>query len=225
MIRLLLSLLAISLAAAGLVKIMRHNSMSLAENEKLNNAQSSSTEDSKDEGISSTDNSDGAGSDGADNHNDEETSATDNPNDAEISGADSSGTEYLQNAAEMITPVSFLTGSSFNGASRLASKTAHAEGFYYEPLSDALRQYMTGISYPGTGTQSEADDSDTAPQGAGSAPIPEISLDELRCANILHCGFDGNPAEGELIYREHLWHVKRTVKNGDQLAPLLSQPF
>lgn len=208
MLQLLLTLLAISLAAAGLIKAMRHNSMSLAENEKLNNTQSSSTEDSKDEGISSTDNSDGAGNDGADNHNDEETSATDNRDEA-TGSADCPGTENLQNAAEIITPVSLLTGSSLNGGSQLASRTAHAADFYYEPLSDAHRQYMTGISYPGTGTQSEAGDSEAAPQGGEPAPMFVFPFIHILYVHIPHHSFDGNPAEGRRIGKEDLWHEKR----------------
>lgn len=174
-IRLLIILFVITFASAGLLKLMQLNSMSLDEYAKLNNTQS-------DDG-SSSDNTDG--------------------NDAnENGGADGSETEKMQDPTEMITPVLPLTGASLNGDSQLGSRTTHAEGFYYEPLSDSLRQYMTGISYPETGTQSDAEDSHTSPGEPKSAQIPEITLDELRYVHILHYDFDGNPAEGELICNE-----------------------
>ena len=44
--------------------------------------------------------------------------------------------------------VSALIGASLNGSSQLKERTTYTEGFYYEPLSDNLRRYITGISYP-----------------------------------------------------------------------------
>lgn len=77
---------------------------------------------------------------------------------------------------------STLTGASLNGSSQLENRVTYTEGFYYEAISDNLRRYITGISYP--------------------AEDAEISLDELRYVHIWHYNFDGDPAEGELICNE-----------------------
>lgn len=77
---------------------------------------------------------------------------------------------------------STLTGASLNGSSQLENRITYTEGFYYEAISDNLRRYITGISYP--------------------AEDAEISLDELRYVHIWHYNFDGEPAEGELICNE-----------------------
>lgn len=55
------------------------------------------------------------------------------------------------------------------------------EHFYYAPLTDAQKEYITGCSYPDT-TEKLA-----------------ISYDDLVYLNVLHYDFDGNLAEGELI--------------------------
>ena len=80
------------------------------------------------------------------------------------------------------TPSSTLTGASLNGNTQLENRVTYTEGFYYEAISDNLRRYITGISYP--------------------AEDAEISLDELRYVHIWHYNFDGDPTEGELICNE-----------------------
>lgn len=85
---------------------------------------------------------------------------------------------------------SVLTGAILNGSSQTDSRITFAEGFYYEPLSDELRRYITGISYP-------AGFPDSARQ-------PEITVDELRYVHILHYDFEGRSAEGELICNEFI---------------------
>lgn len=82
--------------------------------------------------------------------------------------------------------LSLLTGASLNGISQLEQRTELAEGFYYEPISDKLRRYMTGISYPAA----EKDE---------NAVPPEITFEELCYLHILHYDFHGSPTEGELI--------------------------
>ncbi len=59
-------------------------------------------------------------------------------------------------------------------------RITYQEDFYYEPLSEELIAYITGVSYPAEGTE-------------------EISYDDLSYVHILHVDFDGNTAEGELI--------------------------
>lgn len=86
--------------------------------------------------------------------------------------------------------LSKLTGATLNGDSCLEQRCIVADGFYYEPVSDNLRRYMTGISYP-------------AAQEEESAP-PEITFAELRYVHILHYDFEGNSTEGELICNEFI---------------------
>ncbi len=121
--------------------------------------------------------------------------------------------------------VSSLTGAILNGDSQLEQRVTLGDGFYYEPISDNLRRYMTGISFPAEGAranglamdgsaeegssasqnpvmESSAPD-DMASEDSPDAPAsPEITFDELRYVHIWHIDFDGNPAEGELVCNE-----------------------
>ncbi len=83
-------------------------------------------------------------------------------------------TENLQNSE--------TTGALLNGNTLIEQRISHVENeaFYYEPLSDNLRRYITGVSYP-------------------AISEPAISYDELSYLHLLHYDFDGNLAEGELI--------------------------
>lgn len=63
----------------------------------------------------------------------------------------------------------------------MEDRTIFQEGFYYESLSDAVKERITGISYP-------ADDSEAA-----------ISYDTLRYVSVLYYDFDDNVQSGELI--------------------------
>lgn len=63
----------------------------------------------------------------------------------------------------------------------MKDRTTYQEGFYYEPLSDAVKERITGISYP-------ADDSEAA-----------ISYDTLRYVSVLHYDLSGDVQNGELI--------------------------
>lgn len=58
--------------------------------------------------------------------------------------------------------------------------TPYKDPFYYEPLSEELISFITGVSYPAEGTE-------------------HISYDDLRYVHILHYDFEGNICEGELI--------------------------
>ena len=62
-----------------------------------------------------------------------------------------------------------------------------AEDFYYEPLSEALKARITGISYPAEDNGNLA-----------------ISYEDLRYVHILHYNFDGMSTEGELICNEYI---------------------
>lgn len=63
----------------------------------------------------------------------------------------------------------------------MKDRVTYQEGFYYQSLSDAVKERITGISYP-------ADD--------GSAAI---SYDTLRYVRILYYDFNGETQSGELI--------------------------
>ena len=59
-------------------------------------------------------------------------------------------------------------------------RVTYKDSFYYEPLSEELISYITGVSYPAEGTD-------------------VISYEDLRYVHILHYDFDGNVTDGELI--------------------------
>ena len=85
-----------------------------------------------------------------------------------------------------------LTGYSLNGELLTDQRITLSNGFYYEPLSEKLQRYITGVSYPAT-----VDNSGEASQDLLNSV--EISYDDLRYVHIRHYNFEGNPAEGELI--------------------------
>lgn len=74
---------------------------------------------------------------------------------------------------------STLTGAALNAGIPEDLRTSYTESFYYEPLSDNLKRYITGISFPEDATA--------------------ITYDELRYVHILHYDFNGELSEGELI--------------------------
>lgn len=59
-------------------------------------------------------------------------------------------------------------------------RVTYKEDFYYEPLSDDLMAFITGVSYPADGAD-------------------EISYDDLVYVHVLHYNFDGEIVDGELI--------------------------
>ncbi len=85
------------------------------------------------------------------------------------------------------TAMSTLIGASLNGEAVVEQRITYEEGFYYEPLSDNLRRYITGVSFPAT-----TENNETAEELA-------ITYDDLTYLHILHYDFEGNPTEGELI--------------------------
>lgn len=59
-----------------------------------------------------------------------------------------------------------------------ADRTIYADGFYYEPLSEEIKEKITGVSYH------ENDN---------------ITYDDLRYLSVLYVDFDGNTQTGEII--------------------------
>lgn len=74
-----------------------------------------------------------------------------------------------------------LTGALLNASIDAKERTEYTDGFYYEPLSDNLRRYITGVSYPGNSEELV------------------ITYDDLAYVHIWHYNFNGYPSEGELI--------------------------
>ncbi len=159
LIKTIVLLAAIAVIVGCLLRAAQGNSMSLTEyaNQNLANHQTD-TETSPEPTVDKSDTSAG----GPDASAEEPTAdSTPEPDD---------------------TPSSTLTGASLNGSSQFENRVTYTEGFYYEAISDTLRRYITGISYP--------------------AEDAEISLDELRYVHIWHYNFNDDPVEGELICNE-----------------------
>lgn len=161
-IQMIVLLAAIVVVAGGLLRVMQNNSMSLSDYEKLHASQQPT--DTADECT---------------------------PWESEVSSdSTDSMTENLQASDKNLQAVSRLTGASLNGASQADTRVTYSEGFYYEHISDNLRRYITGISYPDNVAEDLTE--------------PVITVDELRYVHIWHYDFDGNPAEGELICNEYI---------------------
>lgn len=119
-----------------------------------------------------------------------EPSPTPEPTPA-VDNSNANATENLQEGSSM-AETTVLTGYSLNGELLTDQRITLSEGFYYEPLSEKLQRYITGVSYPAT-----VDNSGEASQDLLKSV--EISYDDLRYVHIRHYNFEGNPAEGELI--------------------------
>lgn len=115
----------------------------------------------------------------------EETPSAENDSaDSSASHEDTAGDLSDSNAQ----PASFL---HYNGSSS-PERVSYKEGFYYEPLSNDLISYITGISYPALPSE--------APEGTlNVGEQNDISYADLRYVHIIHYDFDGKLAEGELI--------------------------
>lgn len=169
-IKMVAILAAILVIVGSIAKITGGNSMTLAEYAQLHPTPESSVES-----LSTTDvtPSDVISSDAA---------STASPETQDSAETVNSTTENLQN-----TPEVTLTGAALNKNTMAEQRISYTEDFYYEPLSDNLQRYITGVSYPAS---------------LDSGESPTITYEELRYLHILHYDFDGNLAEGELICNE-----------------------
>ena len=120
---------------------------------------------------------------------DSQTKDTENPSIAAVCAGASTLAQFARKEQECQAPqttpreaVPRLTGAGLNGTSLLEERTTLSRGFYFEPLSDRLRRYMTGVSFP-----------------SGDAGNLAVTLDDLRYLHIMHYDFNGNQTEGELI--------------------------
>lgn len=153
----------ITVAAGGLLRVSQHNSYTL-------------------------------GDYAADNPSLAYQTAEPSPSPSQTPAVDNSSvdsTEILQEESSTAQP-SVLTGASLNGELMADQRITLSDGFYYEPLSEKLQRYITGVSYP-TLVDNSADASESLLKSV------EISYDDLRYVHIRHYDFEGNLAEGELI--------------------------
>lgn len=100
------------------------------------------------------------------------------------------------NAPQNPATYSSLPGASLNSTIPAEQRITYSEGFYYEPLSDNLQRFITGISYPKSSV-SGTDSPNTVSSGDSSSP--DIAYEDLRYVHIWHYDFGGKPVEGELI--------------------------
>lgn len=172
LLQMVISLSIIVVVVTGVSHLVRGNSMSLAEYAQLHSSHISSEENSTASGntASAADSTPATASPAADSSKDSQAPSEENPQ----------GSETTQ-----------LTGAALNGISQLEQRVSLTDDFYYEPLSDNLRRYITGISYPATSSEEEA-------------AALEVSYDALRYVHVLHYDFNGNPAQGELICNEYI---------------------
>ena len=178
-------LAAVVVIACSLSKFMRRDSMSLSEYARLNDIPREELPDITRAPSSHISGEDAPSADnGSDPSGSSESGSASEPNRLPGSSSSEPGADPSQNPES----ASSLIGASLNGSSQEEQRILLEDGFYYEPLSDNLRRYMTGISFPAS------DDGD------GSSP--EITFDDLRYVHILHYDFDGLPREGELICNE-----------------------
>ena len=81
-------------------------------------------------------------------------------------------------------------------------RVTYQENFYYEPLNDELRTFITGTSFPPleveTSQYEASARSEEDPAAFPDGPV-EISYEDLRYVHVLHYDFEGEIKEGELI--------------------------
>lgn len=174
LVKMFIALAAIIVLASSISRIFRGNSMSVEEYAKLHSTpaptgQTSPSDENPEEINSSQD--------------------SEYPSDGSISPSPDPESPDSQDTTETMTTDSHLTGAILNASSQLEQRYTLEEGFYREPLSDSLRRYITGISYP------SASNDETDSQLV-------ITYDQLCYVHILHYDFDGSPTEGELICNE-----------------------
>lgn len=79
-----------------------------------------------------------------------------------------------------------------------SERVTYQPGFYYEPLSEDIKQRITGISYP----VAESKATETAVPAINRIDddtSPAVSYDDLCYVRVLHYDFNGKERDGELI--------------------------
>jgi hypothetical protein len=143
----------------------------------VSNEAGASTNNTGDADVGANDENDGDYGKSGNNGTGNDLSDDADPGDANGNEMDQT---YLDTAAAVPASGDNLVGALLNGEWMADTRETVYEGFYYEPLSENLQRFITGISYPVEGAD-------------------EIHYDDLRYLHILTYDFDGNVAEGELI--------------------------
>ena len=199
-------IVVIFIIVGTLTHISHKNSLTLSEYAQTN----------PDSDIHTSTNSVSPGNDSSDSDSEADSSQNEtietNDTMSESDVALSDANEILQNESEEF--VSTLTGALLNGISELDKRWVYADNFYYEPISENLKRYITGVSFPAPSSEQASsdsiisgdidDDSNTVPSQIkeNNDESTIISIDDLCYAHIMHYDFDGNLAEGELICNE-----------------------
>lgn len=184
LLKMLVSLSVIVVIAGAVSHLVRGSSMSLTEYAELHSSESSSGEGSAASGNTASAPTGSASHSSQASPKEDSTPASPSANNTESSPLPADRDPQDSEASQ-------LTGAALNGSSQLEQRVSLTDDFYYEPLSDNLRRYITGISYPAADSEEEA---------AALA----VGYDDLRYVHVLHYDFDGNPAEGELICNEYI---------------------
>lgn len=90
--------------------------------------------------------------------------------------------EATGNMSEDSIPISPAVSDEESETMAMATetdRTIYRDGFYYEPLSDSIKERITGISYPETGCT--------------------VPYEDLNYVGLLYVDFNGEVQEGELI--------------------------
>lgn len=92
-----------------------------------------------------------------------------------------------------------INGPSFDTLDEEADDSTHyQDGFFFQPLSDAVTARITGISYPVPESIAPAL-SQQATNVIADTDTPAVSYDDLRYMNVLYYDFHGEIQTGELI--------------------------
>lgn len=92
-----------------------------------------------------------------------------------------------------------IDGPSFDTLDEEADDSTHyQDGFFFQPLSDAVTARITGISYPVPESIAPAL-SQQATNVIADTDTPAVSYDDLRYMNVLYYDFHGEIQTGELI--------------------------
>ena len=193
-IKMVIILAAITVIFGSLLRLVQYNSFSLEDNERLNSSQEANdpSQGTNTASQESDDSSHGITESLQENMHGENQESPENESTAYSNNV--SGVEYADDSEGISHSTVFLsnlTGAKLNGTDMLDDRSIYTEGFYSEPLSDSLRRFITGVSYPAT------------TEGDSESPV-EIGFEELRYLHIWHYDFEGNPAEGELICNESI---------------------
>lgn len=84
--------------------------------------------------------------------------------------------EYAQNNPDL----AYQESTTEDDTEPSPERVTYKQDFYYEPLSEELKTYITGVSYPEDGAA-------------------EITYEDLSYVHILHYDFNGDVTSGELI--------------------------